>query len=1270
MMDIQLPASLKSHIAKGDIIPLIGAGVSMSVKTTKGEKVFPSWTELLNNAARKLEDENQEDDSQLVNLLVKRGKLQQAAELAQEQLSGKRWHDFMHSQFSKDFTQLDESCKVLPRAIWKLSNRVVTLNYDKVLEWAHIESANVCAFDNANASKLAEFTRYSHQEMLWHLHGKIDEPKHMVLTPHSYHKLYQEDAEEHYKAALIKFKELVTNKILLFIGCSLDDAELLAEMEKQHQLFDNNTGPHYALVHKNDKQAIEQKLKGRNVQLLTFSDFGQPLIDAVQQLIDCKNTTIDQQSAKQLESHAQQPKEQVIQYDKITVLTASPLDKPLDATTVISKLKTYKHPIYPQAFTESNLREADDYSILFLIAKKTSNGLLIEDNNAGHDYLAIKELEENLPINSKLIVLITDNFLSEQEISQIDFPLIVLPLLGEHGTTLKLLDKLTHQLFKKPDVNHFIGKDNIQSTRITNVLLQTLNPENRQYWASYSPQLPRDINHSSLQGFIGRLSDLASISEKLAKATSRKRLLTIKGSGGLGKTTVAKKVAFELATRGHFSAGVYFIDCESITSANQLEMHIGRAFNLQMADDLFGHLEKHHDQKNRLLIFDNLESLLYLKNADKSQNRQEIEQVKTLLSQTLLFASVLVTSREGIGSEWEDLYPFREMESEEALDLFNHLTNDNYVRYNDQEFVRRKILEPLLNNNPLAIRLICNGMPRGKGLKELRQELEDDFFGKVKDAELTLMFDDEIDANINRQESLYVSILYSYKTLSKTQKSAFESFSLFPDGIDLNTFKRIVEESKKTDRNKDVNKLLSPVNDKDIKALTDKSLVESSHQFYKLQSVIHRFASVQFEQHTEEVERRGLYRQALHYNQRLISFISELEEINKKSYFIFLSILNNVLAAISYGVMEGVVRGESELEEFFEMTDNICRFSNILNLSSDFLATYNKVDIDHLIEGHDNENAKLAWRLFKIRAMYYKGEFETAFTELKHIISQEQLMTMPGVGVKGRILEGMIRYNAQHTYSMEGEEFNQTLHHLNFNVYTFVGVQPPMVHLATNVEPLLSLTNPNTAYFEAQSYLKGGIELEQLEQVICELHENQHLERVNLMYIKSREVYVHRDAIDKLVSVNPYTRGLKNIMHAFACEYLLVSDSNNISLAAHIVDYYQAALPELKHIKFYYTQAHYFYARFLKKVDHQDYSAVYQKGLELAQKHHYRYWQHRFLLLNDQKLGKYKPENYPLPGDPDFTLLIEKQIKWIKQRYGTSLNPFNSGKFENKALLG
>ena len=46
--------------------------------------------------------------------------------------------------------------------------------------------------------------------------GQLSIQSTWCLHPQSYHRLYEENAEEHYKAALIKFRELINNKIPSF----------------------------------------------------------------------------------------------------------------------------------------------------------------------------------------------------------------------------------------------------------------------------------------------------------------------------------------------------------------------------------------------------------------------------------------------------------------------------------------------------------------------------------------------------------------------------------------------------------------------------------------------------------------------------------------------------------------------------------------------------------------------------------------------------------------------------------------------------------------------------------------------------------------------------------------------------------------------------------------------------------------------------------------------------------------------------------------------
>ena len=51
------PESLIKARRENKLIPLVGAGVSMSLKDAAGRNLFPSWIELLQYAADALENE-------------------------------------------------------------------------------------------------------------------------------------------------------------------------------------------------------------------------------------------------------------------------------------------------------------------------------------------------------------------------------------------------------------------------------------------------------------------------------------------------------------------------------------------------------------------------------------------------------------------------------------------------------------------------------------------------------------------------------------------------------------------------------------------------------------------------------------------------------------------------------------------------------------------------------------------------------------------------------------------------------------------------------------------------------------------------------------------------------------------------------------------------------------------------------------------------------------------------------------------------------------
>jgi hypothetical protein len=90
---------------------------------------------------------------------------------------------------------------------------------------------------------------------------------------------------------------------------------------------------------------------------------------------------------------------------------------------------------------------------------------------------------------------------------------------------------------------------------------------------------------------------------------------------------------------------------------------------------------------------------------------------------------------------------------------------------------------------------------------------------------------------------------------------------------------------------------------------------------------------------------------------------------------------------------------------------------------------------------------------------------------------------------------------------------------------------------------------------------------------------------------------------------------------------------------------YQQAIENLEHIKYYYVEAMYFYAKFLRSHKLGEFESIYGKGLMLAKNHHYRFLQYRFEQLLNPSNKPYSPKDYPLPNNEDFMDYIKLLIK-------------------------
>jgi hypothetical protein len=523
----------------------------------------------------------------------------------------------------------------------------------------------------------------------------------LVLTPTSYQKLYatNEQAKTDYKAPIETLKTVCTNKTLLFIGCSLDDAELLAQILQQQTTFADGTGPHFALVHQAEVQDIERKLNGTNIKLITFTDFGPALLELVEHSVSFWSVKTG--------SKPTTTKEKPPVVTKMALFTASPLDQPQEYPALMKALKKVPCEIDHFALNISNLNSLTGYDYLFIASKVIKNQLMIEDEYLSNVRISFEELEEEVSNEeTKGLFIFVDKLPNSSVLTTFGLP----TLMVRHDD--KKLSKLEHQLFNKQNPDFFEQGFSSSSNKL---VMDNLAQKTKSKINAHSTKLPSNLDAKTVQSFVGRIDDLEQIYRKLMALEDHPGILTIKGAGGMGKTTTVKKLTVALAQRGHFPDGIHFVDCEFIPDCQRFVYEVASAYNLEQAQDVRHHIQASHEDESRLIILDNLETVLQL---------DDVEAIKDFMAFICDYASVVTTSRELVQVEGETFYEMRQLTGDEAVKLF--IANTGFkVNEKESALLRVDILENLLDNNPLAITLVTGNMPPGKKLDILKKDMED-----------------------------------------------------------------------------------------------------------------------------------------------------------------------------------------------------------------------------------------------------------------------------------------------------------------------------------------------------------------------------------------------------------------------------------------------------------------------------------------------------------------------------------------------------------------
>jgi predicted ATPase len=259
---------------------------------------------------------------------------------------------------------------------------------------------------------------------------------------------------------------------------------------------------------------------------------------------------------------------------------------------------------------------------------------------------------------------------------------------------------------------------------------------------------------------IGRDDDIESVVERTRDA----RLVTITGSGGIGKTTVALAVADRLESE--YADGVVFADLSPVPPQADITRAVAEAAGLEgAASETSERVADHLANRPVLLVLDNCEHVL--ERAAELADRM-LERGETV--------HILATSREPLRVAGEHLWPLGPLHDEgPALFVERARGAEPRVDWDPAEPAVIEICRRL-DDVPLALELAA-GQLRRFDLDELTRRLDD---------RLALL-SGHTRGSAPRHATMETAIDWSYQLLDPAEQFLLRYLSVFPSSFDIRT---------------------------------------------------------------------------------------------------------------------------------------------------------------------------------------------------------------------------------------------------------------------------------------------------------------------------------------------------------------------------------------------------------------------------------------------------------------------------------------------------
>ncbi len=848
----------------------------------------------------------------------------------------------------------------------------------------------------------------------------------------------------------------------------------------------------------------------------------------------------------------------------------------------------------------------DDYDLIIIASQVFKSKLYIEDDNLKSNLLSPEEICSNIPNENIPIIFITDYKLERVPNQSI----ISISTLKRSVIKRFIFKALREQRLDFENVNevtiHLLSlRANFEKGQ---AIRESLYGNNRNL----------EIGKKCLTNVIGRVEEQASIAWKLLNINKTQKLLNIKASGGTGKTTIIKKISYELYNRGYYKEGVTFKSCESVKNLADFEELLIEGFNLNNIINFKEYLRENYSNSklDLLIILDNFETVVTV------LNKNDLNEALELLKFSTDFANIVVTSRERLTpqEDFEDVFSLTPLITDDAIILFER-DYGQVVDEKEIKILRNDILEDLLNNNPLAIKLVTKSRIRFEHITELKEQIREHFFESINE-DYTLVFKNNADLNIERTKSIYQSINYSYTTLNQKEKIAFELLSLFPDGISLSNFKKCFEKSNSSNN----------ISDRELRVIRDKSLAEDYNGTLQLQPIIRRFADYQFNKRIRESKQKYCL-DAYIFNCHILELVEFVQNLKSTSEAlkIYSNYKNNLLNVLSYIPDIELTENKGPVPEKKYLLNYIYKVEDFI-ISEKQITEFHTKLINLRKYFSDLPNAEILIDVLDFNKTYYYKEFDSSYHELCKYLSIEEMEKR--IFKDEDYIENRYKNIISNVHSMEGYTIPRIKSFvLNDNVSEYLDAHFFYLGILNNIS-----RKKDGFYFFEYELMLNKINVYKLEEYIGSLHPEEHLEIMQSTYTLSKIKKLDAKTIQKTVVTNPYTKGLKKLMFAF------ISTEINEK-----IKYFEEALHHLSHIKYYYLEALYFYCLYLKDTNLVDYTLKLAEGKALCDKFRYQYLNYLFETIENKSAETYSftYDYYSISGFEAY--VMKHNAKWEKE---------------------